>query len=126
MCPAVGLIDLGGREHHIQRHRGHQHAATIHEAGVGFPRGHPHRSGVVENGAQLLRRGNAHVRIAIASAGNDGRLARVEQGGWTIDYAGWQPQAGFGIELPQRLTATRDDAKVRLVIDSWQQGTSSP
>lgn len=58
--------------------------------------------------------------------GDDGRLARVEQGGWTIDYAGWQPQAGFGIELPQRLTATRDDAKVRLVIDSWQQGTPSP
>jgi len=58
--------------------------------------------------------------------GNDGRLARVEQGGWTIDYAGWQPQAGFGVDLPQRLTATRDDAKVRLVIDSWQQEALSP
>ena len=68
----------------------------------------------------------AGLPAATLQFGNDGRLARVEQGGWTIDYAGWQTQAGFGVELPQRLTATRDDAKVRLVIDSWQQGTSSP
>jgi outer membrane lipoprotein LolB len=59
--------------------------------------------------------------------GNDGRLARIAQGGWTIDYAGWQPQAGLGgTDIPQRLTATRDEAKVRLVVDSWQQGASPP
>ena len=63
---------------------------------------------------------------AVLQFGNDGRLARIGQGGWTIDYAGWQPHAGFGADLPRRLNATRDDAKVRLVVDSWQQDASSP
>jgi len=58
--------------------------------------------------------------------GNDGRLGRIEQDGWTIDYAGWQPQAGFAVEMPQRLTATRGEARVRLVIDHWQPGAPSP
>jgi len=57
-----------------------------------------------------------------------GRLARIEQGGWTIDYAGWQPQAGFGVQVPQRITAsaTGTGAKVRLVIDGWQPGAPPP
>jgi len=58
--------------------------------------------------------------------GSDGRIGRIEQGGWTIDYAGWQPLAGFAVEMPQRLTATRGDARVRLVIDHWQPGASTP
>ena len=61
------------------------------------------------------------------SFGADGRLARIEQGGWTIDYAGWQPQPSLGIDLPQRLTASREGASVRLVIDNWQPtGAPSP
>jgi outer membrane lipoprotein LolB len=63
---------------------------------------------------------------AVLRFGSDGRLARIEQGGWTIDYTGWQLQPGPGVELPQRLVATRDDAKVRLVIDGWQQDATSP
>lgn len=58
--------------------------------------------------------------------GNDGRLARIAQGGWTIDYSGWHSQTGPGTDVPQRLTATRDVAKVRLVVDSWQQDAPSP
>ena len=50
--------------------------------------------------------------------GTDGRLSRIEQGGWTIDYSGWQA-ATTGIELPNRLNARRGEASVRLVIDSW-------
>ena len=50
--------------------------------------------------------------------GTDGRLSRIEQGGWTIDYSDWQAGAA-GIELPSRLNARRNDASVRLVIDSW-------
>ena len=63
---------------------------------------------------------------AVLQFGSDGRLARIEQAGWTIDYAGWQPQPTLGSELPQRLTASRDGARVRLVIDSWQPGAPSP
>ena len=55
-----------------------------------------------------------------------GRLSHLEQGGWAIDYADWRSQPGLGIELPHRLNASRDDAKVRLVIDAWQEGPASP
>lgn len=57
--------------------------------------------------------------------GLDGRLARIEQAGWTIDYAAWQSQPAFGTELPGRLTAVRDQARVRLVVDAWQPGVAS-
>ena len=50
--------------------------------------------------------------------GTDGRLSRIEQGGWTIDYSGWQATA-IGVELPNRLNARHGEASVRLVIDSW-------
>lgn len=54
--------------------------------------------------------------------GADGRPARIEQGGWTIDYR-W-PEAAVGGSagppaLPFRLDARRGEAKVRLIIDQW-------
>jgi outer membrane lipoprotein LolB len=58
--------------------------------------------------------------------GADGRLARLEQAGWTIDYADWQLEPAVGTELPGRLTAVRDDARVRLVVDTWQPGATGP
>ena len=51
----------------------------------------------------------------------DGRLARIEQDGWTIDYTAWQAPSG-GIELPVRLNARRGEASVRLVVDRWEVG----
>jgi outer membrane lipoprotein LolB len=58
--------------------------------------------------------------------GADGRLSRIEQGGWTIDYSDWVPQTGLGIELPSRLNAARDQAKVRLIVDAWSDGMAPP
>ena len=58
--------------------------------------------------------------------GGDGRLARMEQGGWTLDYADWRVQSGLGIELPMRVTAERDSARIRLVVDAWQTGVAGP
>lgn len=52
--------------------------------------------------------------------GDDGRLSRLTQDGWTIDYGDWQAVPGQPAELPHRLTATRGEAKVRLVVDAWQ------
>jgi outer membrane lipoprotein LolB len=52
----------------------------------------------------------------------DGRLVRLRQDGWTLDYADWQTQPGGGVELPMRVTATRDTARVRLVVDAWGAG----
>ena len=53
----------------------------------------------------------------------DGRLARIEQDGWTIDYLGWGEQApgdgGPAMALPVRINAVRGEARVRLAIDAW-------
>lgn len=49
-----------------------------------------------------------------------GRLARLQQDGWTIDYLEWQPVAsGAGPALPTRINAQRGDARVRLIVDAW-------
>lgn len=44
-----------------------------------------------------------------------GRLRRIEQAGWRIDYPDWPAVA----ELPPRVNAVRGSDEVRLVIDSW-------
>ncbi len=49
----------------------------------------------------------------------DGRLQRLLQDGWQIDYLQWQAPAGDRPALPARIEAQRGDAKVRLIIDSW-------
>lgn len=64
---------------------------------------------------------------ATLAFGADGRLARMDQAGWTITYDDWRlpgEDAGHGMEvaLPHRLEATRGDARVRLVVDAWADG----
>lgn len=58
---------------------------------------------------------------AVVSFDADGRLSRIGQGGWTIDYV-W-PEAGTapaaGVVLPARLDARRGEARVKLVVDQW-------
>jgi outer membrane lipoprotein LolB len=49
----------------------------------------------------------------------EGRLQRIEQAGWVIDYAEWRPDAASGVELPARITALRNADRVRLVVDRW-------
>lgn len=43
--------------------------------------------------------------------------ARLEQGGWSIDYRRWDPASTPA--LPLRIDARRGDAGVRLVVDGW-------
>lgn len=51
----------------------------------------------------------------------DGRLSRIEQDGWTIDYQAWQPASPEPLPpaLPVRINAQRGDARVRLIVDAW-------
>lgn len=58
----------------------------------------------------------------------DGRLARIRQDGWTIDYVSWQPAQGEpdADQLPRRVDAARGDARVRLVVDDWSLGAPAP
>ena len=61
---------------------------------------------------------------ATLSYAADGRLARLEQGGWTVDYSAWQPAATGGTRLPTRLNAERGQARVRLVVDRWESAAA--
>lgn len=68
---------------------------------------------------------------AVMAFGPDGRLARMQQGGWTIEYSGWGmpdalPAGGPGVALPHRLEAVRGDARVRLVVDGWDVDAPEP
>ncbi|MFL6592408.1 MAG: lipoprotein insertase outer membrane protein LolB [Luteimonas sp.] len=73
-------------------------------------------------------RGAASARLPAASMHFDagGRLTRMAQGGWTIEYTDWQSDPRLGIELPRRLNASQGDARVRLVVDAWRDGPTPP
>ena len=49
--------------------------------------------------------------------GDDGQLTRLVQRDWTVSIA--QYAEGGGQSMPRRVTATKDAARVRLVIDDW-------
>jgi len=46
-----------------------------------------------------------------------GRLTRLRQGGWSIDFARYTQIQN--LQLPARITAQQDDLEVRLAINSW-------
>jgi len=48
---------------------------------------------------------------------DDGLPKRIEQRNWAVTIA--QYSTGGGQQMPRRITAVNEDAKVRLVIDSW-------
>jgi outer membrane lipoprotein LolB len=51
--------------------------------------------------------------------GADGRLQQLVAEGWTVEYQEWQAAAGGWPEMPRRLQASREGARVRLVVDQW-------
>jgi outer membrane lipoprotein LolB len=52
--------------------------------------------------------------------GADGRLAGLEQDGWTVAYTAWAPtQFDPTLAMPARLEATKGQARVRLAVDNW-------
>lgn len=56
----------------------------------------------------------------------DGRLSRMQQDGWTLDYKDWEQDDTLRIELPRRINAERGQAKVRLVVDTRGPGVLAP
>lgn len=63
---------------------------------------------------------------ANATYGLDGRLLRLEQGGWSIVYHWPLPGSDIAVNglqtLPTRLDARRGEASVRLIVDQWATG----
>lgn len=57
---------------------------------------------------------------AQATQDEQGRLARLDQSGWTITYGRYQSDTVAA--LPAKLQLVREDISVRLVIDHWQLG----
>ncbi|WP_303291416.1 lipoprotein insertase outer membrane protein LolB [Marinobacter sp. SS5-14b] len=51
------------------------------------------------------------------------RLAILKQNGWEIRYDRWQAFVENVPELPARVTALKDDKRVRVVISRWQRGS---
>jgi outer membrane lipoprotein LolB len=52
----------------------------------------------------------------------NGQLLSLTQQGWLVEYQEYQPQraAAGMVSLPKRLRATREDLRLRVVIDSWR------
>jgi outer membrane lipoprotein LolB len=67
-------------------------------------------------GLRAQGQGPADVRY-----GADGRPARIEQGGWSIDYRWPAAEGSDRPSLPSRLDAVRGEAKVKLIVDEWQR-----
>jgi outer membrane lipoprotein LolB len=56
--------------------------------------------------------------------GGDGRVDRIEGEGWVVGYSDWRPVEG--VELPGRIEAMQGTSKVRLVVDGWTLGATTP
>lgn len=48
-----------------------------------------------------------------------GRAARLQQGGWSIDYAEYADASA--LSLPRRFDADNQQVRLRLLIDRWEQ-----
>ena len=55
-----------------------------------------------------------------ASRDESGRLTRLTQSGWTINYNRYQMVGS--VSLPDKLQLLRDDISVRIVVDKWELG----
>ena len=54
---------------------------------------------------------------AVTELDEDGRLARLQQRGWSVEISRYRE--GGGQQMPRILSATNPDARVRMVIDRW-------
>ena len=53
----------------------------------------------------------------------EGRPRRMQQMGWQVQYLDRYPADAGRPALPRRIEASNGDAKVRLLVDQWGQGT---
>ncbi len=63
-------------------------------------------------------RANADTRAEITNDPDSGRVAKIEQTGWVIDYPEYRLEET--LFLPRKITLHNDDTRIRLVITRWQ------
>lgn len=51
----------------------------------------------------------------------EGRLIRLEQDGWIIEYLAYAYAAPLSLDLPERIIARRQELSVKLIIEEWSQ-----
>lgn len=61
-------------------------------------------------------------QVAASRLDERGRLLRLEQDGWRIDYPQYTAVGGAMGDLPRRLTLEAPPLSIRLVVDSWGGG----
>lgn len=60
---------------------------------------------------------------AVVSLDEVGRLAHLEQAGWSIDYSAYEDDDG--VDMPRRMRLNNGTLFVRLVVDSWTLAADS-
>lgn len=53
------------------------------------------------------------------------RLVSLRQEGWQVSFTSYGPVAGVDYDLPQRIEATREGVRVRLLIERWGAASHS-
>jgi len=51
------------------------------------------------------------------------RLESLQQQGWTVVFPAYAKVSGVNYELPQRIEATREGLRLRLLVDTWGAST---
>lgn len=54
-----------------------------------------------------------------------GRLAALTESGWNLEFARYAPE-GAGLSLPHFIELSRDGMRIRVAIDAWDLGESTP
>jgi outer membrane lipoprotein LolB len=59
---------------------------------------------------------------ALEQRDDNGQLTSLEQAGWLIEYEEYRAQrsSAGGVMLPRRLRATRENLRLRVVVDNWR------
>ena len=74
-------------------------------------------------------RGLPHDKNAMIQLNANGRLHTLSDDGWLIDYESYMPVPGHDLDMPRKITVSRNDIRLRLVVESWQMnanGTPEP
>lgn len=66
-------------------------------------------------------------RISLLEQNDEGLIARLQQGDWTITYSNYKDQTfnGDNLVLPGKITAEYKDVRLILAIRQWQLGSAS-
>lgn len=69
-------------------------------------------------------RGLPHDKNAMIQLNENGWLQTLSDDGWLIDYESYMPVTGQNLDMPRKITVSRNDIRLRLVVESWQMNAS--